>query len=108
MTEKQQRDAARAFVSYWGEHGDEKQDTQRFWMDLLQNVLGVENPSQFIEFEVPVMLSHTSFIDGFIPSTRVLIEQKSEDIDLKKDPASRMVDAHPFPAGQTIRRIFAP
>ena len=75
MTEKQQRDAARAFVSYWGEHGDEKQDTQRFWMDLLQNVLGVENPSQFIEFEVPVMLSHTSFIDVFIPSKRVLIEQ---------------------------------
>lgn len=102
MTEKQQRDAARAFVSYWGEHGDEKQDTQRFWMDLLQNVLGVENPSQFIEFEVPVMLSHTSFIDGFIPSTRVLIEQKSEDIDLKK--GSRQSDGSMLTPFQQARR----
>ena len=102
MTEKQQRDAARAFASYWGEHGDEKQDTQRFWMDLLQNVLGVENPSQFIEFEVPVMLSHTSFIDGFIPSTRVLIEQKSEDIDLKK--GSRQSDGSMLTPFQQARR----
>lgn len=84
MTEKQQRDAVKAFVSYWNEHGDEKQDTQRFWMDLLQNVLDVENPSQFIEFEVPVKLDHTSFIDGYIPATHVLIEQKSADVDLKK------------------------
>ena len=102
MTEKQQRDAAKAFASYWGEHGDEKQDTQRFWMDLLQNVLGVENPSQFIEFEVPVMLSHTSFIDGFIPSTRVLIEQKSEDIDLKK--GSRQSDGSMLTPFQQARR----
>ena len=102
MTEKQQRDAARVFASYWGEHGDEKQDTQRFWMDLLQNVLGVDNPSQFIEFEVPVMLSHTSFIDGFIPSTRVLIEQKSEDIDLKK--GSRQSDGSMLTPFQQARR----
>lgn len=84
MTETQQRDTAKAFVSYWQEHGDEKQDTQRFWMDLLQNVLGVETPSQFIEFELPVKLDHTSFIDGYIPATHVLIEQKSADVDLKK------------------------
>ena len=30
------------------------------------------------------MLDHTSFIDGYIPSTHVLIEQKSIDKDLKK------------------------
>ena len=29
-------------------------------------------------------LSHTSFIDGLIKSTRVLIEQKGQDIDLRK------------------------
>ena len=85
-----------------GRAWDEKQDTQRFWMDLLQNVLGVENPSQFIEFEVPVMLSHTSFIDGFIPSTRVLIEQKSEDIDLKK--GSRQSDGSMLTPFQQARR----
>ena len=29
-------------------------------------------------------MSHTSFIDGYIPATRVLIEQKGADIDLDK------------------------
>ena len=52
--------------------------------NLLQNILDIESPSQFIEFEVPVKLDHTSFIDGYIPATHVLIEQKSSDVDLKK------------------------
>ena len=51
---------------------------------MLQNVYGIENPSQYIEFEVPVKLKHTSFIDAYIDSTKVLIEQKGADIDLKK------------------------
>ena len=29
------------FVKSWIGKGDEKQDTQRFWMDLLQKVLGL-------------------------------------------------------------------
>ena len=33
---------------------------------------------------MPVKLSHTSFIDGYLADTRVLIEQKGADIDLKK------------------------
>ena len=38
----------------------------------------------WLAFEVPVKLDHTSFIDGLIAETRVLIEQKGQDIDLKK------------------------
>lgn len=84
MTDVQQRAAAKKFAEYWSSRGDEKQETARFWMDLLQNVYGVENSSQYIEFEVPVKLKHTSFIDAYIDSTKVLIEQKGADIDLKK------------------------
>lgn len=84
MTDVQQRAAAKEFAAYWKNHGDEKQETQRFWIDLLRNVYGVPNPEQSIEFEVPVKLSHTSFIDGYLADTRVLIEQKGADIDLKK------------------------
>lgn len=84
MTDVQQRAAAKKFAEYWSSRGDEKQETARFWMDLLQNVYGIENPSQYIEFEVPVKLRHTSFIDAYIDSTKVLIEQKGADIDLKK------------------------
>ncbi len=51
---------------------------------LLQNVFGVENPTDYIAFEVPVKLDHTSFIDGLISATHVLIEQKGQDIDLTK------------------------
>ena len=43
---------------------------------------GVEHPEEFISFEDQVHLDHTSFIDGSIPATHVLIEQKSLDKDL--------------------------
>lgn len=84
MTDVQQRASAKEFAAYWKNRGDEKQETQRFWIDLLRNVYGVPNPEQSIEFEVPVKLNHTSFIDGYLADTRVLIEQKGADIDLKK------------------------
>lgn len=84
MTEAQQRQAVRKFIADWAGHGDEKQDTSRFWMGLLRNVFGIEEPEKFMEFELPVKLAHTSFIDGYIPQTRVLIEQKSRGISFKK------------------------
>ena len=84
MTDAQQRAAAKQFVKDWTGHGDEKQQTQRFWIALLQNVFGVEKATNAIEFEVPVKLSHTSFIDGYLKDTNVLIEQKGSDIDLRK------------------------
>lgn len=84
MTDVQQRAAAKAFVKYWADRGDEKQETQRFWIDLLRNVYGVAEPEKAIEFEYPVKLDHVSFIDGYIRGTRVLIEQKGVDIDLRR------------------------
>ncbi len=84
MTDMEKRAAAKEFAASWKGRGDEKQETQAFWMSLLQRVYGVAEPDKFIEFEGPVKLSHTSFIDGLIKSTRVLIEQKGQDIDLRK------------------------
>ena len=84
MTDVQQKAAAKQFVKNWTGHGDEKQETQRFWIDLLQNVFGVEQATNAIEFEVRVKLDHTSFIDGYIKDTNVLIEQKGADIDLSR------------------------
>lgn len=84
MTEMEKRKAAKAFAADWKGRGDEKQETQAFWMALLQKVFGVAEPDKYIEFEVRVKLSHTSYIDGLIQSTRVLIEQKGQDIDLRK------------------------
>jgi len=84
MTQIQQTQNAKEFSEFWKDKGAEKQEAQRYWIGLLQEVLGIENPSRYIEFEKPVKLSHTSYIDGFINSTKVLIEQKGSKIDLTK------------------------
>ena len=83
MTDVEKRTAAARFAADWKGRGDEKQETQRFWIELLTKVFGVDG-STAISFEVPVKLDHTSFIDGYIESTRVLIEQKGRDIDLSR------------------------
>ena len=82
MTETAQRAAAKEFKSYWTGRGDEKGESQKFWLSLLGDVFDVKHPEQFIEFEDRVMLDHTSFIDGYIPETKVLIEQKKLGKDL--------------------------
>ena len=91
MNEKEQRAAAREFAADWAGRGDEKQETQSFWLALLQKVYGVEEPEKYISFERRVEVddtrtgrSTTKFIDGYIAQTRVLIEQKGQDIDLSK------------------------
>ncbi len=84
MTDTERRSAAAQFAADWRGRGDEKQETQAFWLALLQKVYGVEEPEKCISFELPVKLDHTSFIDGYIADTRVLIEQKGRDIDLRK------------------------
>ena len=84
MTEKEQKTAAKNFADYWKDKGYEKGESQPFWLSLLREVLGIEKPETMIRFEDKVMLDHTSFIDGIISSTHVLIEQKSADKDLRK------------------------
>ena len=84
MKDTERRAAAKNFSEYWKERGYEKGESQPFWLSLLRDVLGVESPEQFITFEEQVRLDHTSFIDGIIPSTHVLIEQKGKGKDLKK------------------------
>ena len=77
MTDTQQRVAAKTFAKNWKNRGYEKGDSQVFWVELLTTVFGVTEISQFISFEDQVHLDHTSFIDGYIEKTHVMIEQKS-------------------------------
>jgi len=78
------RKQAKAFAEYWKDKGYEKGQSQLFWIMFLRDILGVEHPERIITFEDKVKLDHTSFIDGYIASTKVLIEQKSIDKDLSK------------------------
>lgn len=91
MTDTEHRLAAKQFAADWQDRGDEKQETQTFWLALLQKVYGVTEPDKFISFEKTVNVdnvktgkSNTKFIDGYIGATRVLIEQKGAKIDLTK------------------------
>lgn len=83
MTDAERRKAAKAFAEYWKDRGDEKSDSQSFWLAFVREVLGVDEPEKFILFEERVKLDHTSFIDGHIPSTHVLIEQKKKGLNLR-------------------------
>ena len=48
-----QKQAAKAFVQEWYGKGYEKGETQRFWIDLLHTVFGIDNPTQILEFDLP-------------------------------------------------------
>ena len=84
MTPNEQKKAAAEFAARWKDKGYEKGQSQQFWIDLLVSVFGVQDIAGFISFEDQVHLDHTSFIDGYIPSTHVMIEQKSLGKDLRK------------------------
>lgn len=72
------------FVNKWTGRGNEKQETQQFWNGLIFNVLAAP-PDTEIRYEKPVKINgQTKFIDGYLPATKVLIEQKSLGIDLMK------------------------
>ena len=77
MTPHEQRIAAKEFADFWKGKGYEKGQTQPFWLSLLR-VLGVERPETAIEFEDKAHIDAAhGFIDGYLPATRVLVEQKS-------------------------------
>ena len=76
---------AEKFSLRWEGKGDEIGDTSTFWLELLHDVLGVENPGEFVQFQKRVSLDHTSFIDVYIPSTKTIIEQKSYGVNLNKE-----------------------
>lgn len=79
------------FIATWQDQGSEVADKVTYWNTLLE-LLGVpkqqiENKT-YIEYEKPIKLRENEkfhgSIDAYIPSTKVLIEQKSNGVDLFK------------------------
>ena len=85
MSETERKNVVKKFVTQWSGRGYEKGETHSFWLSFLRDVSGVSEPEKFIRFEVPVKLKHTSFIDAFLPDTKVIIEQKSLSEDLSQE-----------------------
>lgn len=89
MTQTEQSKAAKKFSQDWKDKGYEKGDSQKFWLDLLCNVFGIKDFANFVYFENQIKEKFTdktitNFIDIYIPSTKVMIEQKSIDKDLRE------------------------
>lgn len=87
MTDAGRREAARQFYQKWVNKGREDEDDRSYWIDFLQDVMGVDHVTDRIVFQKKVLNDKGSLsnrIDAYIPETRVLIEQKSLGIDLSK------------------------
>ena len=84
MNAKERKREAEKFVEFWQGKGYEKGQTQAFWLSLLHGVFGAKEPEKLISFEDQVILKNTNFIDAYIPSTRVLIEQKGSHVVLNQ------------------------
>ena len=94
MAVNPRKQAAKKFVEYWtfNRPGSEKSGCQQYWNMLLGELLGMGDLASGIRYEVPVQVStapstkhqalSTKFLDAWIPSTRVLIEQKSRGVKL--------------------------
>jgi len=76
MTVSGQKTAAKAFANSWKGRGDEKQETQKFWIELLHDVFGIANPTGIIEFEkkVKLKLASLKFLDPACGSGNFLTE----------------------------------
>lgn len=105
MQESLRRKAAKKFAEKWQGQGSERQQSQKFWLELLHGVYGVNEPGDYISFESKVKLSHTSFIDAYIDDTKVMIEQKSIDKDLSK-PIPQSDGTTLTPIGQAKRYLL--
>lgn len=105
----QRKKAAREFIARWKDKGYEKGETQRFWLDLLQSVFGILNPTSMMAFELPVKTitkeKGSDFIDGYISTTKVLVEQKSFHVDLTAK--ARQSDGAMLTPYQQARRYAA-
>lgn len=104
-----QKQAAKQFVQDWSGKGYEKGETQRFWLSMLHNVFGIDDPMKMMEFEFPVKTitkeKGSNFIDAYIPATKVLIEQKASHIKL--NVKERQSDGQELTPYQQARRYAA-
>ena len=86
MTDARQREVARQFFYKWKGKGKEDEDARSYWIEILQNILGISDVTDRTVFEKKVVGGdgNTKRIDVYIPETQVLIEQKSYGIALDK------------------------
>jgi len=77
--------AAERFVEEWQDRGQEDEHDETFWNQFLQEVMGIDRVHHIIDYQKKVKIGGSwKRIDAYIPSSKVLIEQKTRGIDLTK------------------------
>ena len=86
MKDSEQKKLAKTFAEQWKDKGYEKGESQAFWLQLLSDVFGIENASQFIRFEDTVHIDKTTgFIDALgISHTRLTFNTPSIRFSLQR------------------------
>lgn len=80
MNPAQQKANAKKFVERWlNEPGNEEEQSRSFWIQLLEEILGVPNATHVLQFERKVKGRK---IDVFYEDMGILIEQKGRGISL--------------------------
>ena len=82
----------KTFVNKWKNGGREKQDTHKFWEELVECLLNVEHGRDMLDFEkkapVPVVTTEDGttckYIDCYLKVSNCIIEQKSSTVSLEQ------------------------
>ena len=78
MKPTEQKKAAKKFVERWNAaEGNEQRESNKFWIELCGEVLGISNPTHVLDFERKVKGKR---IDVFYEDMAVRIENKSYGI----------------------------
>lgn len=107
--QSQIKKAAHEFVAEWKNRGEEDKDYVEFWEDLLEDVFGVSKARKEIEPQSKVKFEGTTKrIDIRVKTSKVVIEQKSNDVnlDLKQKQSGKDANGKPLeltPMEQAIR-----
>lgn len=94
------KDKLKAFVAKWKGKGKEKQETQKFWTELVEAVLGVEHGRDILDFEKAVPENaikiedgeKQKYIDCYVNPSKCVIEQKSIGIPLAGKPTAHYIN----------------
>ena len=89
MAPSEQKKAAKMFVERWkAAEGNEQRESNKFWIELCGEVLGMPNPTHHLDFERKVKGRR---IDVFYEDMSILIENKSRGVSLD-EPEQRGKD----------------
>ena len=96
MDSRNQKENIKEFVRRWSaQTGAEEEQDRSFWIEFMQDCLGVPNATKLLDFQRKV---GGRKIDVFYEDMKVLIEQKGKGIDLDKPSvcSKRVGEETPF------------